>query len=294
MQVYAAVSIVDTTACFLIASLVADDFNACCFGHGLPVVELFLAWRGKAGVGQGEAELLVLGLTVAVVRQEFQLGAEVVLHEEVEDLGHDGVVGVDAEDGWYAHHQRQAVAVGAADILENQGIVHAGKAMMLARIDVLDVDKDGVHFAQGWRQLRVVKIAASFDGQRKSFVVKSVDHLRQEHRLRSGFAAGKGDAAAGMAEKNRLVAQFVENVVGLCPVGERVAAGLALRIGAPGAAQRAPRHKNDGANAFAVVDRKMLQLHDVAAHSKNSGNRSAPASSFVVVELRMLRARCGR
>ena len=83
MQVHAAVSIVDTTACFLIASLVADDFNACCFGHGLPVVELFLAWRGKAGVGQGEAELFVFGLAVAVIGQKFQLGAKVVLHEKV-------------------------------------------------------------------------------------------------------------------------------------------------------------------------------------------------------------------
>lgn len=124
---------------------------------------------GVAKRGSGSAaEFFVFCFAVAMIRQKFQLGANLILLEKIEDARHwsrrsaltPTIVGM-------AHNERQALVTGAADVLQDQRIVDAGECVMLARIDVLDIDENRVHLAQGWRHLRVVKIPAGFDRQRK-------------------------------------------------------------------------------------------------------------------------------
>ena len=194
---------------------------------------------------------------------------------------------IHAQNGRNTHHQRHAQRRRALQILQDQAVIHPGKLLMFFGIDLFQVHKDQIHLLQRRGKPVKVKLTAGFQRQIKALIIQRIHHFPQEHRLRRCFAAGKGHAPAGIAVEHALPPDLAQYILGCGIVGHGVAAGLAFGVGAPRAAQRAARHKHNGADALAIIDRKVLQLHQVTAHCFSS-----PLA--LVTQLKSLRAPCGQ
>ena len=98
---------------------------------------------------------------------------------------------------------------------------------MQGRIHVLQIHKNQIHPFQRAAYPFKFKIAAGFDIQTEAHIIQTGGKILQKLRLRRCFAAGKGNAAAGIAVKKLMLRRFRNDFIRIrrrnkslsCPLG---------------------------------------------------------------------------
>ena len=109
-------------------------------------MELLLGGDLKTAVRGLLAQLLVLGLPVAVVGQKLNGHVQVIVPQEGQGAQHGRVVAVDPENRGNPHHHGNPQPGGFYDVFQDALVVCAGQFPVLFRVDVLEIHENQVHF----------------------------------------------------------------------------------------------------------------------------------------------------
>ena len=129
-------------------------------------------------------------------------GADVVL--AVVEAGNHGRAHPDGQIG--------KILADPAEIFQDQGVVHAGLRLVLARVQAFDVEDQPVQMRAGVAQALVGVAAAGLDGGVDAAAAGFAQQGDGKFMLHEGFAAGKGHAAAKAVVEDAVLFHFIQRL----------------------------------------------------------------------------------